>query len=324
MLVVAGLDQLGIFKLIGQWMIDQTATARGLALAFVLLCFFLSMAITNDVALITFVPFAMEVLVMSGLTKYMIRLIVLETIAANLGSMLTPLGNPQNLFLYSLSGIPMEKFVRITLPYALCALVLLVLATVLLIGKDATENETGSVSVNRDGRWKMHLFLYLMLFAVCMLTVFRVLPYYVSLMIVVAVVCVLNYRILARADYGLLCTFVFLFVFIGNLGRVPAISHWLMKLVDGREVLAGVLASQVISNVPAAILLSGFTDNFRALIVGVNLGGLGTLIASMASLISFKCYCNDKDSQEGRYLLVFSGMNVVFLIALVGLYCVLG
>lgn len=323
MLVVAGLRGLGVFAAIGRWLIAKTNTAKGLALVFVCLNFFLSMVITNDVALLTFVPFAIEVLVMAQLEKYMIRLVVLETIAANLGSMLTPLGNPQNLFLYAGNHMSLGAFVKIMLPYSMAAFVLLVITTCLCIGKDTAKSDCTTSTVPKNPKWVLQLLGYLLLFVVCMLTVLRILPFYITLAIVIAGVLLLDWRNLTKADYGLLFTFVFLFVFVGNLGRIPAISSCLASLTTGNEVSVAVLTSQVISNVPATILLAGFTDNTCDLIIGVNIGGLGTLIASMASLISFKCYCRQDHAKAGKYLGIFTLFNVLYLLALLGLYYVL-
>ncbi|MDD6505682.1 MAG: SLC13 family permease [Lachnospiraceae bacterium] len=324
MLVVAGLRGLGVFAQIGQWLIDKTATVRGLALVFVFLNFFLGMFITNDVALLTFVPFAMEVLVMSKLEKYMIPVIVLETIAANLGSMFTPLGNPQNLYLYSVYELSMTEFLKITLPYTVASLVLLVISTCILIGTEATESEIRENAPRKTALWKLRLAGYLLLFVLCMLTVLRILPFSVTLAIVVGTIACMDRKNLGKADYCLIVTFILLFVFVGNLGRIPAIGEALAALTNGNEVWTAVIASQFISNVPAAILLSGFTDRARDLIVGINIGGLGTLIASMASLISFKCYCKDKNSQAGKYIGMFSLLSVLYLAVLLGLYYVIG
>lgn len=314
MLVVAGLKHLGVFAKFARFMIAKTDTAKGMVLALVLMCFFLSMFITNDVALITFVPFAIELLVMSSLEKYMIPTIVLETIAANLGSMLTPMGNPQNLFLYTKSGMTFMELILLMLPYALVSLALLVVATVVLIGKEPTEvmhEEEEEVMDENTRRGK--LILYFLLFVICLLTVLRILPFEVVLVIVLLMVLLFDHKNLKNADYYLLLTFTFLFIFIGNMGRIPAVNNWLSAVVSSHTLITGVISSQFISNVPAAILLSGFTDNINALIIGVNLGGLGTLIASMASLISFKFYAKEEDAFTGKYLGYFTVMNVLFL-----------
>ncbi len=314
MLVVAGLKHLGVFASFARFMIARTDTAKGMVLALVLMCFFLSMFITNDVALITFVPFAIELLIMSSLEKYMIPTIVLETIAANLGSMLTPMGNPQNLFLYTKSGMTFLELLLLMLPYALISLALLVVATLVLIGKEPTEvMHEEEEEFMEEGTRRGKLILYVLLFLVCLLTVLRLLPYEVVLAMVLLLVLLFDHKNLGRADYCLLLTFTFLFVFIGNMGRIPAVNSWLSSVVSKHTLVTAVISSQFISNVPAAILLSGFTDNLRDLIVGVNLGGLGTLIASMASLISFKFYAKEQDAKASKYLGYFTIMNIAFL-----------
>lgn len=321
MLVMAGFRQQGVFKTIGRSLLKKTGNVKGLSMVLVLLCFVFSMLITNDVALITFVPFTIEVLVMCKLEQYMIRIIVLQTIAANLGSMLTPIGNPQNLYLYGLSGVGMGTFIGWMLPYTVVSLVLLILCILIFKGSEKTRvRERDQIQqMNR-----FHVVLYLILFVVSLLTVVRVLPYPIALLIVVAAVVIFDRWTMLAADYALLLTFIFLFIFIGNMKRIPQISLWLSGIVQGHETLVGVVSSQVVSNVPAAILLSGFTDQIKALVIGTNLGGLGTLIASMASLISFKFYGALQNSNKDRYMAMFTVFNVIFLIILYGfhlIYC---
>lgn len=141
-------------------------------------------------------------------------------------------------------------------------------------------------------------------------------PYGVTLGVTIAALLVMDRSIFGRVDYSLLLTFVGFFIFIGNIGRIPAFSQMLQQIVSGHEILAGVAASQVISNVPAALLLSGFTENLSALIIGVNLGGLGTLIASMASLISYKLIAREESQVKGAYFRYFTVANVCFLVVL--------
>ena len=225
------------------------------------------------------------------------KLVVLETIGANLGSMATPIGNPQNLYLYSISDLTAGGFAGAVLPYA--GLSLLLLLAAVLAGKDEplmevemekkTEKHTEKTE-KESGRGKLviEILPFLVLLLLCLLVVFRVLPYIPVLLCVAVAVAVLNRRLYLEVDYFLLFTFLFFFIFVGNLKRIPLVSEALISAVKGRELLTGVLASQVMSNVPAAILLSGFTDRIQPLLTGVNLGGLGTLIASLASLISYK------------------------------------
>lgn len=315
MTVMCGLRSLGVFGRIGRWMLEKTGTVRSLTVVLVLLCFVFSMVITNDVALITFVPFTIEVLGMAGLESCLIPIIVLQTIAANLGSMLTPIGNPQNLYLYSMSGMSLPEFLGLMLPTTLLSLVGLMAVSVLLTKSEVTQVKLASPGAMTSAQ-KRQTLIYGLLFLLALTTVARVLPYYLVLAAILLVVLVTDRETLKGPDYALLFTFVFLFVFIGNMKRIPAVNLWLSGIVQGRELVTAVAASQIISNVPAAILLSGFTDNLRALILGTNIGGLGTIIASMASLISFKFYGQAPGSQKGRYLGAFTLWNLIFLVVL--------
>lgn len=318
MAVMAGLGRLGVFRLFAEKMLKGVGSVRMLALVLSLLCFFSAMLITNDVALITFVPFTVEALRLSGKKEKLIPIVVLETVAANLGSMLTPIGNPQNLYLFSAFEMEIREFVLAVLPYTVLSLVLVVIFA-MFAGGEKTENTANAQKIEMPAA---KVSLYAVLFAVSLLTVFKVIPYPVTLIVTVAAVLAFDRKTLLNVDYSLLLTFVFLFVFIGNLGNVAPVSGFLKKIVVGNEVLAGIAASQVFSNVPAALLLSGFTDNAKALLVGVNLGGLGTLIASMASLISFKLVSKE-NVKSGSYILVFTAVNLIFLAANIGLWLII-
>lgn len=319
MIVMAGLRSLGIFSMIGSWMLEKTRNVRSLTIVLVLLCFGFSMIITNDVALITFVPFTIEVIAMAGLENYMIRIIVLQTIASNLGSMLTPIGNPQNLYLFSLSGMSLGNFTSLMLPYTLLSLIGLLAACVILIGR-----KTVTVKVQYEHTLttteKGKTIVYLLLFLFALTSVANIVSVYIVGAVTLAMVFMMDYRIMRKPDYALLFTFIFLFVFIGNMKRIPEINLWLYSVINGNELLISVLASQIISNVPAAILLSGFTNNISTLIVGTNLGGLGTIIASMASLISFKYYGTTEGNRNAAYLGMFTLLNLIFLAVLLFLY----
>jgi len=319
MSVMAGLQKSGLFQYVAQALLSRVRKAWQLVLILVLLCFFSSMLVTNDVALITFVPFTLIVLGMIGPEakgQLMIPVVVLQTIAANLGSMLTPIGNPQNLYLYGKAGLSLGEFVLLMLPYAAVALVVILAWS--LIQSRAYHGPV-QVSFTEDAEIsgsKVQLAAYAVLFAFALLTVARVVPYGVTLGVTIAALLVMDRTIFGRVDYSLLLTFVGFFVFIGNIGRIPAFSQMLQQIVSGHEILAGVAASQVISNVPAALLLSGFTENLSALIIGVNLGGLGTLIASMASLISYKLITREESQVKGVYFRYFTVANVCFLMIL--------
>ena len=357
MSIVAGLRNIGVFDKLAEWLLAKVHGIGGVTVILVCLCFFMSMFITNDVSLITFVPFT--IILMKKLNpdadgKWMLKVIVMQTIAANLGSMLTPVGNPQNLYLYGKAGISVVEFLRIMLPYTVCAFALLMvwigLASMVRKrklshdGKPEMEKNKGLESRKDESIQKRQtslsdasdsklvhekpervekLIVYLILFVISLLAVSHILPYSVPFALVVLYLLLRDRKILTQVDYSLLCIFIALFIFIGNLGRIPAFSHMLSNILTGREVVTSVIASQVMSNVPAAILLSGFTDHIRELVIGTNLGGLGTLIASMASLISFKYVAKEDRSFRGRYFLEFTVANVIFLIIMLALYYLL-
>ena len=334
MIVMAGMQKMGIFSRVAQGLLRRVRSFGGLVQVLMLLCFFSGMLITNDVALITFVPFTFTVLEMMGgeqKRKLILPIVAMQTIAANMGSMLTPIGNPQNLYLYSISGMSIGGFMLLMLPYALLSLTLLVIWGLALGKRCSGEWKGGDCCIEEQEKEPFclktvlaPLAVYLCLFLLCLLTVIHVLPWQVVTGIVLAAVLVMDRRILGKADYSLLLTFVGFFIFIGNVGRIAAFRELLQNVVENREVYAAIAASQVISNVPAALLLSGFTQNYGQLIIGVNLGGLGTLIASMASLISYKYVAKEEPNRKGASSAIFSVSSVCFLIALVILHLILG
>ena len=366
MAVMGGFQRLGFFRKIAQGMLRKMGTGNTrVILVLVFLAFFFSMLITNDVGLITFVPFTFTVLELLGeevRDRLVIPVVVLETLGANLGSMLTPIGNPQNLYLYGKAGLSLGDFLLLMLPLTSLAGILLVIWAVMvsqrrsakkLAGKTETakpekdfitekdkpqldkkksesakENlESAFAQKEAEGSgvtgWKKTflLSLYGILFLLSLLTVANVLPFEVTLGITLVCVCIFDWKTLKKVDYFLLLTFIAFFVFIGNMGRIPAFANFLASIVEGREVPVAILSSQVISNVPAALLLSGFSQNYKSLIVGVNLGGMGTLIASMASLISYKYVARLVPDQKGKYLGYFTMTNLCFLtVLLLGYY----
>lgn len=318
MCVMAGFNKLGIFKFIAEKMLSKVRSVSGLSLILGLLCFFTSMIITNDVALITFVPFTITALRLSEKMDKLIWIVTVETVAANLGSMLTPIGNPQNLYLFSAFNMGLRDFVSTIIPYALLSLVLVVICC-FFTGKGKIETQFNE---NKNEFSKLHIVVYSLIFIVSLLTVFRVIPFEITVLITVISVLIVDRKVLLNVDYSLLFTFAFLFIFIGNLGEIKPISDFLKSIVNGNEVLVGVASSQVFSNVPAAILLSKFTENAHDLLIGVNLGGLGTLIASMASLISFKFVAKEKVNM-GKYTLIFTVVNIMFLIFNLSLWLII-
>lgn len=365
MAIMAGLSRLGVFRIACRHLLSAVRGPRRLALALTLLAFFSSMLITNDVALVTFVPFALLALRTLDSPRHACFTVVMMTIAANLGSMLTPIGNPQNLYLYSASHMRIGEFVLLMLPYAAAALVLLVGAIAFFgrIPEHAKEKAARSVdadnpaSSSEDGSADspatcgeadnaasatdanetpqlasdaddpapspLRVLPWAALFVLALLSVAHILPYQAIVAVTIVVALAADRRALLHVDYALLFTFIAFFVFVGNVGRIEVVSAALAQLIDGHELAVSVIASQVLSNVPAAILLSGFTSNFAALIVGTNLGGLGTLIASMASLISYKQVALVLPREKGRYFMLFTVWNIAFLAVLAVLAAVL-
>ena len=319
MLVVAGIRQTGAFTVICEAMLKRFRSIKTVGLILVLLSFFMSMLLTNDVTLVTIVPFTLLMFEkISGEKKARaeIVLLVLETAAANLGSMLTPMGNPQNLYLYTKFNLSFSEFFGIIIPYSALSLAMLIFSVFLFLPKLQTEKPSGTTKI--QGRLRSIIFV--ILFAVNMLTILRILDDKILLLIVAVMVLIIDKKLFLQVDYSLLLTFVFFFIFVGNLGSIPVLSESLQRIFLGNEVGISVLLSQVISNVPASILLSGLSNNASALIIGTNLGGLGTLIASMASLITYKFYAGAKDSSPKKYILVFTVFNMCYLAALGVLY----
>lgn len=312
MAVVAGLKRCGLMDRICAALVRRSGSVRMLGMALSLACFFSSMLVTNDVALITFVP--LTTVLLAGKPAQLILAVSLETIAANLGSMATPIGNPQNLYLYAHYAMPMGSFLGAVGPLTLASLVLVLLGCLLLSGEkiSAVHGDAGAID-------KKALALHGVQFVICLLSVLDVLPKWVSFAFVLSTMLIGYRGLLCQVDYALLATFVCFFVFVGNLGRVEAVSGLLGSVIAGRELEVGILASQVISNVPAALMLSGFTQDACALMRGVDLGGLGTLVASLASLISFKLYMKAPGAKAGKYLGVFTALNLAFLAVLYGL-----
>jgi Na+/H+ antiporter NhaD/arsenite permease-like protein len=309
MAAVAGFQECNLFWLLAQRLLAGRMNLRALMLTLVLLPFFASMFVTNDVALIAFVPFAILVLRLSGREQLLPWVVVLQTLAANLGSMATPVGNPQNLFIFAKYAPSAGSFFAVVLPVALFSLILLALAAAL--------SDRGVAEVHFEQKAEVRspklLAMYFALFALCLLSVFRVVHYLIATAAMAACLFAFSRGIFKKVDYCLLLTFVFFFIFSGNMGRIPAIKNALASMLEGDALLTSAAASQFISNVPAAVLLSGFTENWKALLLGVDIGGLGTPVASLASLISLKLYARSPDAKTGKYLVLFTAANVALL-----------
>lgn len=324
MAVMEGFKKTGVFSTVSGILLERAKGIRTVVLILVYLCFFLSMFITNDVSLITFVPLSIAVLSMAGESvkkRLLVPVIVIQTVAANLGSMLFPMGNPQNLYLYGISGMKLWKFILLLLPYTGIAFAVITLWSVFICKNFSSEIKIPQTERNLSLR---QINIYSGLFVICVLSVAGIVHYIVAMVFVVAVILICDRKIFRTIDYSLLLTFIFLFVFIGNMGRVDAVDNFLKGITNGNEFIVSVLASQIISNVPCAILLSGFTDNYQALIAGTNIGGLGTLIASMASLISFKNAAKECPEMKGRYFVYFTVSNILLLLLFVLIYFIIG
>ncbi len=305
---VAGLRSLGVFDAISTALLTKTSSARLIAFILMNLCFFLSMLVTNDVALITFVPLTLGLYAGTGMTSQLIMTIVIETAAANLGSMMTPIGNPQNLFLYKHYNMSIDSFISSVLMLGIIGYAVLCLS-ILLVKKGAVTSEQERRSFKAGPRF----LLYLAVFILCVLSVAGLVSEYICLIAAVAVMLIADYMLFAKIDYSLLLTFVCFFIFVGNIGSIEAVKSFVAELLTGRELLVSAILSQVISNVPAAAMLADFTENSVQVLRGVNIGGLGTPIASLASLISYRFYASSEKAEKGRYMLVFLAVNFVML-----------
>lgn len=327
MTIMEGFKKTGLFERLANGLLGKVHTFRQLMFVLVGLCFFSAMWITNDVALLTFVPFTILVLRKIQMDDRMIPVITMETIAANLGSMATPVGNPQNLYLYSVSEMNIVEFLKIMGPLTILSLILIVFGC--LTQKDCElqlQMQTQKIKEKNNREDALLNRLLLFLFVISILSVLRVLMWQ-QLLIITMIVCS-GWSLKKKerwlplsVDYSLLLTFVAFFVFIGNMGRIGIVRDVLSEILTGQELMIAFFCSQVISNVPAAILLSGFSKNYPMLLQGVNIGGLGTLIASLASLISYKFYAqesenNQKAGTKRKYFLYFTGWNVIMAVIL--------
>ncbi len=283
--VVCALRNIRFFYMLAQQIVRMFKNARMCVLALVYITFIGSMLIANDMALLTFLPLGYFVLTSTGKQKYMVFTFIMQNIAANLGGMLTPFGNPQNLYLYTKYGIPTGEFMAIMAPPFIISIILITACCLIFVKGEALEFEGEQIRLEPK-----RTVLYLALFALSIAIVFRGIPYWLGLIIIPLVLLFADRTALAQVDYPLLFTFVFFFIFAGNMARIDAVRMIFSHLLEQNTLLFSVLSCQFISNVPSAILLSQFTDNYAPLLVGVNIGGAGTLIASLASLITFREY----------------------------------
>ena len=314
--VVAGFRSAGIFEKMTSKMLNLATSKRSLAFILMNICFFSSMIVTNDVALITFVP--LSLILFKGDKKNCILTVIIQTAAANLGSSITPVGNPQNIFLYTQYDLSIGFFMCTLLPVGIISYIILA-ASCLMIENDRVNMNKGAEHPLENRK----LIIFSALFIICLLTVLRFIPHYVCF-IIVCIGLLIEPKIYAKIDYPLLFTFCCFFIFVGNIGRIEAVREFLSGIMEGRELLVSALVSQVISNVPCAVMLSAFKDNAGELLRGVNIGGLGTPVASLASLISYQLYAKSEEAQKGRYMGIFLVINVTMLAILLifGIYVI--
>jgi Na+/H+ antiporter NhaD/arsenite permease-like protein len=309
--VVCALRNIRFFYTLAREIVHRFKTTRIAILALVYITFIGSMLIANDMALLTFLPLGYFILHTTKMEKYLAFTFIMQNIAANLGGMLTPFGNPQNLFLYSKFNIPDLTFLSIMAPPFLLSIALITVCCIIFVKDEKMETPEGEIDLP-IGR----VILYLALFAIAILMVFRFMPYQLGLIIIPLALLFLDRKALMQVDYGLLFTFVFFFIFAGNMGRISVVREFFSYLLGINTLIFSAISCQFISNVPSAILLSQFTNNYRELLVGVNIGGAGTLIASLASLITFKEYSKLNPDKISSYILKFSLFNFGFLIVL--------
>ena len=309
--VICALKDIRFFGIVAQRIVVTTGNLRLLALALVYITFIGSMLIANDMALITFLPLGYFALSVTKNEEKMAYIFILQNISANLGGMLTPFGNPQNLYLYSHFAIPTGEFMRIMFPPFLLAIAMLTGMCFLLPRTELVIRDDSGQKLN-----KKRTALYLLLFAFSLLIVFRLIPYWLGLLIIPAVLLFADRKAFGEVDWGLLATFALFFVFSGNMARIKEVQDFVGGLLTRSPLLVSICSCQVISNVPSAILLSRFTDNYRELLLGVNIGGTGTLISSLASLITFSHYRTLRPGHTKEYLVLFTLLNLLFLLVM--------
>lgn len=309
--VVCALRNIRFFYALAQSVVKIFKNARMCVTALVYITFIGSMLMANDMALLTFLPLGYMVLTTTGKEKYMAKTFILQNIAANLGGMLTPFGNPQNLYLYSKFNIPDGEFLSIMAPSFALSIALITLCCIVFIKAEPLEVANEPIKLS-----PVRVSVYLCLFALSIIMVFRVIPYWIGLIAVPAVLIFMDRKALKDVDYSLLLTFVFFFIFAGNMGRIAPVREMFSSLLSWNTLVVSAVSCQFISNVPSAILLSQFTTEYPMLLIGVNIGGTGTIIASLASLITFREYTKHNRGKAGKYLAEFSAFNFAFLIIL--------
>jgi Na+/H+ antiporter NhaD/arsenite permease-like protein len=311
--VVCALKNIRFFYALARKIVQTFGNIRMCVLALVYITFIGSMLIANDMALLTFLPLGFFVLSSTHKEKHMAFTFIMQNIAANLGGMLTPFGNPQNLYLYTKFEIPNLEFLKIMAPPFLFSVALITVCCIVFVKPEPLKLDDAKIRLPVE-----RTVLYLALFALAIAIVFRGIPYWIGLVVIPSVLLFADRKALLAVDYPLLLTFVFFFIFAGNMGRIDAVRAFFSGLLEKSTLLVSVISCQVISNVPTAVLLSQFTNNYTELLIGVNIGGVGTLIASLASLITFREYVKNNPGKTMNYVGKYTLFNFGFLILLVG------
>ncbi len=309
--VVCGLKNINFFYILAREVVRRFGNLRVCVIAVVYITFIGSMLIANDMALLTFLPLGYFVLGVTGNQKYTALTFILQNIAANLGGMLTPFGNPQNLYLYSKFNIPTGEFMAIM---ALPFIISIVIITLCCLFVKPVKVQIPSDDTPPLPKGKTVILTLLFVLAIAI--VFRGIPYFIGLIVIPIVMLFVDRKALKMVDYPLLLTFVAFFVFSGNMARIDVVRDFVSGLLQKNTFITSVLSCQFISNVPSAILLSQFTENYKELLIGVNIGGVGTLIASLASLITFREFTKNYPARTKSYILLFLAINFAFLLVL--------
>lgn len=311
--VVAGLKSTNVFEVIARKMIGLFHTRRAVIYSLIFGTFFFDMIVANDMSLITFLPLTYIVLHSTKNDKYLAITYIMQTVAANMGGMITPHGNPQNLYLYSFYNIPTKEFIGILLPQAITVVLMLAICGLFIKNEKLTLRKKSKIIVN-----KKILNIYIVLFVIVILSIFRLIPNLLTLAIVITTILLMDRKRFRQVDYALLATFFVFFVFSGNIARIDVIKEVIVNIVVNNTLVAGIVSCQFISNVPTAIFLSKFTNNYRELLISVNIGSLGILISSLASLITLKEFLKHQPKNFWKYLIKFTLFNTLFLLVLLG------
>lgn len=312
MIVVAAFKELKVLDFISINLLRKCKSYKSISFSLIFITFFASMLVTNDVALITFVPLALIICKKANISS--LKIIVFQTLAANLGSSFTPMGNPQNLYIYSYFNLTPQEFFKITLPLVILAILFLILINI------KSSNEELKLTLEKVEIKDMNrLISYTALFLIIILSVFYIVDFKIAFILTVILVLILNKELFKKVDYSLILTFIFFFIFIGNISSLDSVKIFMSNLLDSKSgtYFSSIILSQGISNVPATMLLSSFTTYYKELMLGVNIGGMGTIIASMASVISYKLYVKENENLSGKYMKTFSIYNILGLIIII-------